>query len=214
MKEHTVDDKIIENDDDAEEEEEEEVIYVDPSMDLLPPRPKFIPCIPESCFSFCFPLDGQFGEEISPEKVDIPPETNNNANTQGHRYAPPLTAGQATKSEPLVSSEGKKSTTSESLKTDANYMEEIPILTRLAEDGDEASCSDGSDHSSSFANRELLALHLQNGHLPGEIWMKFCQFLFTFLLMDRMRKMRLLKEKRESFDDQSPAPLPREEHVS
>ena len=200
MGEHIVDDKITENDDD--EEEEEAVIYVDPSMDLLPPRPLFIPCIPEGCFSFCFPLDEQHGGEMSTVEVDMPPGTNENPSTYCHGYAPPSTAGQATKSRPVVSSEGKKATNSTSVYSDDNYMEKIPILTSVAEDGDEASSSDGSDHSTSFSNRELFALHSQNAHLPGEIWMKFCQFLFTFLLMDGMRKLRLLKDERESVDDQ------------
>ena len=198
----TEDEEIVGNEED--EEEEEEIIYIDPSMDILPPRPRFIPCLPESCFSFCFPSYPQQDE-------DIPRRTTEDTLKPSHTTSMSLT---------LKSTKGDNSNVAGRLHSNDDYMEEIPRLTSITEDGDEESSSEGSvDHATNLSSpRALLLHHYQNGQLPIELWIKLCQFLFSLLLMDRMKQMQLVHKKlltTTATSDQQPAkPLPKHQSAT
>lgn len=221
----------------ANEEEEGNAghIYLSADLDWLPPRPRFIPCLPEGfCFSFCDPFihchhSSSVMKDASYQKDHCQVSHNNIADARKY-VLPSSSPGQASMDDNslqaispassfLLEEESPTHQTSRlqhfpvrSVTLSHGHAhhhshcvpDDVPTLSRIDQDdtevSEEGSCPDIVGQSRPVQNHTATALHPCFHLLPpgAEFLFRFCQFLFSILVVDQMNKLNPHGKKRQS----------------
>jgi hypothetical protein len=225
------------------EEGDAEHIYLSADLDWLPPRPRFIPCLPESfCFSFgdpfihCHQCCSSAMKDLPYQKDHFNDSHNNIADVRKHILTSSSSSpGQASNMEKehdnsvppnsssfLLEEESPSHPTSglghfpvrsvTSSHGQAHHhhshclLDAVPTLSCIDEDdtevSEESSCPDLVGQG---PNHNATALQPHHHLLPpgAEFLFRFCQFLFSILVVDQMNKLNRHGKKRRPSTPQA-----------
>jgi hypothetical protein len=223
-----------------EEEGVAEHIYISADLDWLPPRPRFIPCLPESfCFSFgdpfinCRHCCSSVMQNVLYQNDDCKDSHNNMADVRKYILPSSSSPGQASMEKEQDNSPLPISPSSSFLLDEEspahqtsrlgifpvrsvtlshgqghhhshNLLDDVPTLSCIDEDdtevSEEGSCPDIVGQGRQGQNHTATALQPHHHLLPpgAEFLFRFCQFLFSILVVDQMNKLNMHGKKRRS----------------